>query len=211
MRLVTRFAIASLGLALSAAGSSAQSASAADSVPAGFREMTFDDFTRHHFLHDLPVHFRVPDGYVAVSNPEQADRTYWTSRADSAGQAADPEYSLKDGFYSVRLSLSVGYDQDRRMFVGGDMDETNMKAEYEKNGFVDVTTERYDVNGYPVLIVEADKDGRHAMLVYVGALVETNTIAAFYSQAHVASDVDRQRREALRQGILASGHVHRVY
>src|SRR5206468_7809341 len=109
------------------------------------------------------------------------------------------------------LSMGVGYDQDRHMFGGSDMDETNMKAEYEKGGFSNVTTERYDVNGYPVLFVEADKDGRHAMLVYVAALVETNTIVAFYSQAHVPGDADRQRREALKQGILASGQVRRVY
>jgi hypothetical protein len=210
MRLPTPLGTALAALVLSAACSAAQSATPARTAQTGFREMTFDDFTRHHFLRDLPVHFVIPADYVALSNPQQVDRTYWTSRTDSAEQAKNPEWSLKDGFYSVQLSMSVGYDQGRQMFASSDMDETGMKAEYEKGGFTNVTTERYEVNGYPVLFLEADKDGRHAMLVYVAALVETNTIVAFYSQAHVGSDVDRQRRDALKQGILGSGPLHRI-
>jgi hypothetical protein len=198
-------------LALSTTSACAHRAAKADTVPAGFREMTFDEFTRHRFLHDLPVHFVIPAEYVAVSNPMQVERTYWTSKADSAGEVANPQYSLKDGFYSATLSMSVGYDQSRRVFASGDMDETTMKREYGQNGFNDVHVERYDVNGYPVLFVEAEKDGRHAMLVYVAALVETNTIAAFYSEAHVPTDADRARRAALKQGIVGSTPPLHVY
>jgi hypothetical protein len=210
MRIHTHLA-AALAVLVSLACSEARPAERRAPQQTGFREMSFNDFTRHRFLHDLPVRFRIPADFVALSTPEQVDRTVWTSRADSAGQAANPEYALKDGFYTVRLSMSVGYDQDRHVFASSDMDETTMKAEYEKNGFSNVGLERYEVNGYPVLFVEADKDGRHAMLVYVAALVETNTIMAFYSQTHVGSDVDVQRRAALKQGILASGQVRRIY
>jgi hypothetical protein len=211
MRTLLRLGAVLAALAISATAACAHPGARADTVPAGFRELTFNQFTNEHFLHDLPVHFVIPAEYVSVSNPVQKDRTYWASKADSAGQAANEEYGMKDGFYSVQLSMSIGYDQDRRMFMGSGMDETSMKAEYTGNGFTNVSLERYDVNGYPVLFVEADKDGRHAMLVYVGALVETNTIVAFYSEAHVPSETDRVRRAALKQGILASGTVHRVY
>ena len=74
------------------------------------RDRSFGEFTRDGFHRDLPVGFRIPAGYVAVRPEGQATRTYWMSRADSIAQAADPEHSLRDGFYSVALSLNVGYD-----------------------------------------------------------------------------------------------------
>jgi hypothetical protein len=196
-------------LCVTAACAQAQ-APARDTVPPGFRELTFDEFTRHHFAHDLPVRFRVPVGYVPVHSPVHVDQTYWMSPADSTAQAAAADTTLKDGFYSVRLSLSIGYDQDRRMFMGEDGDETTLADAYTKGGFSDVTVERYDVNGYPVLFVEASRDGRRGTLVYVGALVETNAVVAFYSAPSPARDVDRARWAAFKQGILGSGPSQRI-
>ncbi|MDB4949358.1 MAG: hypothetical protein JWM27_2007 [Gemmatimonadetes bacterium] len=196
-------------LCVTAACVQAQSA-AQDSLPAGFRELSFDEFTRHHFAADLPVRFRMPAEYVPVAQTTHRDQTYWMSTADSTAQAADPEVRMKDGFYSVRLSLSLGYDQDRRMFMGADGDETMLADAYTKGGFTDVTVERYDVNGYPVLFVEAGKDGRRATIVYVAALVETNSIVAFYSAPSPAREVDRVRWATLKRGILGSGPSRRI-
>ncbi|HET6763714.1 MAG TPA: hypothetical protein VFH27_08575, partial [Longimicrobiaceae bacterium] len=175
------------------------------------RQVAFGEFTRGRFLHDLPLRFALPAAYIPVSTPGQVDRTLWMSRADSVGQAADPEHAMKDGYYSVRLSMGVGYDRDRRQFMAQDMDARHMKAEYASQGFTNVSVERYEVNGYPVLFVEGDKAGRHAMLVYVAALVDTNTLVIFYSEAHQPSATDRARRAALKQAILGSGRVRRVY
>ena len=178
--------------------------------PVGFRELTFDQFTRHHFLHDLPVRFRIPSSYVPVAFPYQVDHTIWMSPHDSVAQAGNPDVPLNDGSYSVKLSMSMGYDQQRRLFVASDADETTLRADYTKAGYTDVSVERYDVNGYPVLFVEAQKGARRGYLVYVAALVDTNTIVTMYLSTDASPQVDRTRWATLKQGILASGPSRRI-
>lgn len=168
------------------------------------RDVGFGEFTSNGFLHDLPVGFRIPAGYVAVRNERQATRTYWTSRADSAAQAADPGHTMRDGFYSVSLSLNVGYDAGTDRFFSEAGDETTMKAGFEELGFTGVSLERHLVNGYPVLFVEAEKEGRHGMLVYIAALVDTNVVYAFYTHPEPFRDLDRERWAAFKAAILAS-------
>ncbi|HST62491.1 MAG TPA: hypothetical protein VLK84_27550 [Longimicrobium sp.] len=172
--------------------------------PEAMRDVGFGEFTRGGFLHDLPVGFRIPAGYVAVRRVGQATRTYWTSPADSAGQAADPAHPMRDGFYSIALSTNVGYNPDTDRFFGGDSDETTMKAGFEAQGFTDVSLERHRVNGYPVLFVEAEKDGRRGMMVYVAALVDTNVVFAFYSHPDPLRELDQARWAAFKAAILAS-------
>lgn len=172
--------------------------------PEPMREMDFDEFTRHGFIRNLPVRFRVPAGYVAVSPDGRASRTYWASPADSAAQAADPEHGMRDGFYSVTVSMNVGYDRDNDRFFGADGDETRMKANFEAQGFTDVSLERHRVNGYPVLFVEAARNGRRSMIAYVAALVETNVVFAFYAHPDPIRELDRARWIAFKEGILAS-------
>lgn len=168
------------------------------------RDMDFGEFTRNGFLHNLPVSFRIPEGYVAVRPEGQATRTYWTSPDDSVIQAAGPEQELRDGFYSVTLSLNVGYDADTDRFIGADSDETMMRAQFERQGFTGVSLERHRINGHPVLIVEAQKEDRRVMVVYIAALVDTNVVFAFYSHPDPFREVDRARWAAFKAAILAS-------
>jgi hypothetical protein len=168
------------------------------------RDMDFNEFTREAFIRNLPVHFSIPAGYVPISPEGRATRTYWTSPADSAAQAADPEHAMRDGFYSVTLSLNVGYDIDRDLFIGGETNETTMKAAFEGQGFTGVSLQRHLINGHPVLFVEAEKDGRHVMIVYVASLVDTNVVFAFYSHPTPIRELDRARWAAFKAAILAS-------
>lgn len=172
--------------------------------PDTLRDIGFGEFTRSAFIRDLPVGFRIPAGYVPVRPEGQATRTYWMSRADSAAQAADPEHAMRDGFYSVSLSLNVGYDADTDRFFGEGSDETTMKAGFEEMGFTGVSLERHLVNGYPVLFVEAEKDGRRGMLVYIAALVDTNAVYAFYTHPDPFRELDRERWAAFKAAIIAS-------
>ncbi|HEX7242289.1 MAG TPA: hypothetical protein VF263_18525 [Longimicrobiaceae bacterium] len=188
----------------------APAAPAAAPVPAGFREMSFADFTQNRYVSDLPVRFRIPGDYVPV-RVRYSDRTDWMSRADSAMLADTTRASeLAGGFYAVQVSMNVGYDQDRRMFFSTGIDETTMAAEYEKQGAENVRTERWDVNGYPVLFLEAVHEGRRAAMVYVGALVETHTVFAYYTFPEVPGEVDLLRWKTLKEGLLASGPAVRI-
>ena len=185
---------------LLAAGPATARAQQADTM----RDIGFGEFTRSAFIRDLPVGFRIPADYVAVRHEGQATRTYWTSRADSAAQAADPEHAMRDGFYSVSLSLNVGYDAAADRFFSEGGDETTMQATFEQQGFTGVSLERHLVNGFPVLFVEVEKDGRRGMLVYVAALVDTNVVYAFYAHPDPFREVDQARWDAFKAAILAS-------
>lgn len=168
------------------------------------RDLPFGEFTRGAFIRELPVHFRIPQDYVAISPDGRATRTYWTSRADSAAVAADPEHDMRDGFYSVTLSMNVGYDADADRFISNGSDETTMRAGFEAQGFTGVSLDRHLVNGYPVLIVEAEKEGRHVMIAYVASLVDTNVVFVFYSHPTPFRALDGTRWDAFKQTLLAS-------
>ena len=185
---------------LAAAVPCAASAQEADSL----RDVSFGEFTTGRFARDLPVSFRIPVGYVSISPPERATRTYWTSPADSIAQAADPQHDMRDGFYSVSLSMNVGYDADADRFFGEGSDETTMRRDFEQQGFTGVSLERHRINGYPVLFVEAEKDGRRVMIVYIAALVDTNVVFAFYTHPDTVREVDLARWAAFKAAILAS-------
>lgn len=172
--------------------------------PDTMRDVGFGEFTTNSFLHDLPVAFRIPAGYVAVSPEGQATRTYWMSRTDSAAQAANPEHTMRDGFYSVALSLNVGYDPGKDRFFSEAGDETTMKADFERGGFTGVSLERHLVNGFPVLFVEAENNGRRGMLAYIASLVDTNVVYAFYVHPESFREVDQARWDAFKAAILAS-------
>lgn len=174
-------------------------------VPDGYREMSFGAFTRNGFVRELPVRFRVPEGYVALQVEGGGTRTYWTSPADSAAYAADPDHAYRDGFYSVDLSLNVGYDAENDIFFGSGVDESTFRAMMEAEGYTDVRLERHRVNGHPVLFTEAvNPAGRRARLVYVAALLDTNVVFVYYTHPQTFRELDQARWDELKRGILAS-------
>jgi hypothetical protein len=166
------------------------------------REMSFGEFTRGALVRDLPLRVRIPADYVARDDPPA--QTYWTSPADAAALDADPDHTLRDGFYSVTVSLNVGYDAAGDRFFGVDGDDTTMKAAFEAQGYAGVSLERHRVNGVPALFLEAEKDGRRSMIVYLALLVDTNAVFAYYSHPVPLRQVDRDRWHELKAAILAS-------
>jgi hypothetical protein len=168
------------------------------------RNVGFGEFTRGGFPYDLPVSFRIPAGYVAVRSPDEATRTFWASPADSAALAADRLHTMHDGFYSVALSQNVGYDVDTDRFISDGRDISTMKAELEARGFTAVSLKRHRINGYPVLIMEGQNDGRRYLAVYVASLVDTNVVYAYYEHPESMRELDRERWDAFKAAVLAS-------
>ncbi len=172
--------------------------------PETLRDVSFGEFSRGSFLYDLPVRFRIPEGYVAVDPESQTMRTYWMSPADSAAHAANPEHATHDGYYSVAISMNMGYDVDTDRFIGGGGDESTMKADFEARGFTAVSLERHLINGYPALFLEGEKDGRPYPVVYFASLVETEVVYAYYTHPESMRELDRERWAAFKAAILAS-------
>ena len=162
-----------------------------------FRDLTFGELTLHRWAVDLPLRFRLPAEFVAMP-ADSGVQVWWLS--------------ARDGFFSVTLSMNVGYDRARDVFFGGgegDGDETTMAAQYANAGVEDVAVERYDVNGIPVLFVEGRQDGRHIASCYLAALIETNAVFLFYSHPTPFREIDGERWMEMKQAILSSGDAAR--
>lgn len=172
----------------------------------GFRDLTFGELTRGTIVVELPLRFRLPAGFVAVS--DDGVQTWWMSEADAAGYARDAAFSPRDGFFSLTLSMNVGYDRARDRFFGGgpgDGDETTMAAEYASAGVEDVAVERYDVNGIPVLFVDGRQGDRRIAMGYLATLIDTNVVYLFYSHPTPFREADGVRWAEMKRGILSSG------
>ncbi|HEX7242291.1 MAG TPA: hypothetical protein VF263_18535 [Longimicrobiaceae bacterium] len=218
-----RTLLAAAGLLLSLSAASRAQAPAAPAaapsapMPAGFRELSFLDFMENDTEIPIPVLFRIPGSFV----PKQAGhhtRHNWMDPADTATVSRPPRVAILDGgFYSAQLSMNVGYDRrTRRFFTPWKADrpsiyETEMAAWFENEGLRDVKMERWNVNGYPVLFVEAMRGERRSTTVYLGAMMDTIVYFAWYTHPAVPGEEDFRRWKTLKEGILASGPAERVW
>jgi len=163
-----------------------------------YRDLTFRELTGGAVAVDLPLRFRLPAGFVAVRDGLQ---TWWMSGDDRVAYEQDPSITPRDGFFSVTLSLNVGYDRARDVFFGGgqgDGDETTMAAEFTRAGVEDVSVERSDVNGVPVLFVDGRQDGRRVAMCYLATGIDTNVVFLFYSHPTPFRGIDGGRWEEMK-------------
>jgi hypothetical protein len=180
------------------------------SEPEQYRDLTFRELTSGAVAVELPLRFRLPAAFVPVRDGFQ---TWWMSEHDRAAYEQDPSITPRDGFFSVTLSLNVGYDRARDVFFGGgqgDGDETTMAAEFTHAGVEDVKVERADVNSVPVLFVEGRQDGRRVAMCYLATRIDTNVVFLFHSHPTPFRGIDGQRWDEMKRGILSSGDAVRV-
>jgi hypothetical protein len=176
-----------------------------------FRDLTFGELTRGAIAVELPLRFRLPADFGAVSD-NSGLQTWWMSEVDRAAYELDPDVTIRDGFFSVTISMNVGYDRGRDVFFGGgagDGDETTMATEFARAGVRDVAGERFDVNGIPVLFVEGRQGDRRIAMCYLATLIDTNVVYLFYAHPTPFRELDGERWEEMKRGILASGPVLR--
>ena len=174
-----------------------------------YHELSFREFTGGSVVVDLPLRLRVPAGFVAVRDGFQ---TWWMSEEDRAEHERDASSTPRDGFFSVALTLNVGYDRARDVFFGGgpgEGDETTMAAGFRQAGVEDVAVERYDVNGVPVLFVEGRQEERRIGMCYLATLIDTNAVFLFYSHPTPFREIDSLRWEEMKRAILSSEEVRK--
>jgi hypothetical protein len=180
--------------------------------PGGFRDVTFSELTRGEVAIGLPLRFRVPDGFVPVPTGESV-HTWWMSAGDGAVHERDHDHTPRDGFFSVTVSMNVGYDSARGVFFGGGQgegDETTMAEEFTRAGVEDVLVERYDIDRVPTLFVEGRPGDRRIAMCYVATLIDTNVVFLFYSHPTPFREIDGRRWTEMKRGILSSGQAVRV-
>lgn len=166
------------------------------------RDVSFRELTGGSVAVDLPLRFRLPADFVSVRDGFQS---WWMGEQDRAAYEQDPSVTPGDGFFSVTLSLNVGYDRARGVFFGGgasDGDETTMARQFIDAGVTDVRVERADVNGVPVLFVEGLQGERRVAMGYVATGIDTNVVFLFYSHPTPFRRIDGERWEAMKGAIV---------
>lgn len=124
----------------------------------------------------LPIYFTYPTDFTLERRTVRGVPTLFvkSASADVDGFiSGDGEKSLGDGFFTVGLSMNVGYTPGANKFS----DENDPKSEesLKKAGVTNIVSKRVDRNGVPVYESTMDgKNGRHAFIAYI-ALGETRS------------------------------------
>lgn len=111
----------------------------------------------------LPLLFTVPLIFEKRDAPEQ-QTTLWGTKEDiDAVLATGNLKKSKNGIFTLKISLNVGYDEQSKKFSG----EEQMANAKNQPGLSDVTFRRSDVQGFPMATFTAVSGDRHLFLQYI--------------------------------------------
>lgn len=111
----------------------------------------------------LPLLFTVPGIFEKHEAPEQQTALWGTKEDIDAVLATGNLKKSKNGIFTLKISLNVGYDEQSKKFSG----EEQMANAKNQPGLSDVTFLRSDVQGFPMATFTAVSGDRHIFLQYI--------------------------------------------
>ena len=149
----------------------------------GFKVLTFAEFAG-----DLDEILRLPFGFVIPAQYERAhfpnvpeDYSYWmpTGKVKAALESGD--LPVDTGYLYSKISLDVGYDKEKNLFVG--FEDQDVAAKMKEAGVKDFTWERADLQGYPAIFCRFKTPGTKQVLysAYIAALSESLVFFVSYT------------------------------
>ncbi len=174
-----------------------------------FQTLPFNEFCGNNFNFGeeyedapLPIRVDIPAIYVMTQVPQDI-AVNWSTPSDVDRILKPDTPKQENGYFSVKISMSLGYDQKRDVFADLEHDGHDLAKLYRDQGLRDVSVTRYTAKGFPVLIVEATLDnGRKARMAYFATKIATNTILITYVHRHKWSDWDPVVWERFKQTLL---------
>jgi len=133
------------------------------------KNVPFDTFMQHAISESIsiPLSIPVPKSYEDVS-PKGAPvgYFYWMRPEDVEEVERTSDLPSKNGYMSGRISLDVGYDKSKDVFMGAEDREIVRQM---KQAFGDFKMSRFRAGGHPVLIVScrAKQSGKLVYAMYV--------------------------------------------
>lgn len=132
----------------------------------------------------LPLLFTVPSIFEKRDVPEE-QTTLWGTKEDiDAVLATGNLKKSKNGIFTLKISLNVGYDEQSKKFSG----EERMADAKNQPGLSDVTFRRSDVQGFPMATFTAVSGGRHIFLQYIALGNGALLISYFPAEPFSTSD-----------------------
>lgn len=155
------------------------------------------------------MRFRGPAGFVPVRFGVQA---WWMSEQDRIAHDRDDSSTPLGGFFSVTLSMNVGYDRVRGVFFGGG--EGAGEGMETRRGWRRGTRRRawrtWRSTGmtwpaFPMLFVEGRQGDRRITMCYIATGIDTNVVFLLYVHPTPYREVDGQRWGEMRRAIVSLG------
>lgn len=136
---------------LAIAGLLASGSALADDCIAS-RPIAFDAFMPDRLPRPVALTLRVPGAYRhAAMGEDYEEYAHWMRPADARRARRSGDLPVANGFMYGKVSLDVGYDAERDVFIGAEDIETELR----KAGYDGVRTEKIERNGHALLFVEA--------------------------------------------------------
>jgi hypothetical protein len=159
-------------------------------APLADSTLTLDEFTRGKLSVSIPLSVTVPSNLIPF-DPGMAAETWWLDPKEVEHVRNGDPTSGETAHFTAKVTRNMGYDSKRSLFRVGASTESSMAAELSAAEMRDVSVERRDTGGYPILIVEATSpSGQRTRLAYVALKVGNDVLLLYMtaSNSNVAED-----------------------
>jgi hypothetical protein len=176
----------------------------------GYRVIAFDEAMKNQLNRSIPLKLAFPEEYAMLALYPATQGVIWAMPADLAeiekAKAAPPAA----GIFHGRLTSNVIYDKAKKSFCGPSCDESDTATQFKKAGLGDARTERYEVNGIPILLMEVDTSavngsGRNRVyMAYIGTLIDTKVMLISYRPPSNSNDDGVSVWESFKKALTES-------
>ena len=138
------------------------------------------EFMQGDLIQTYPITILVPTEYMPFEFATDAPGKYFWMRSKDAKKAEEKnELPIKKGFMYGKITMNVGYDASKDLFIGIEDAKTQKEMSHY---FDDFSMQRTNANGYPVLLVKMiNKELKNpSYLMYIASKVSTNVIVIAY-------------------------------
>lgn len=158
---------------------------AADPEATGNKVVRFEQFVGEGLLAEevlLPLEVVIPAQYEPFKFP-QADPnlfSYWMPKEQGEAALQSGELPASGGYFYSKISLDVGFDEEKGIFVG--MEDADYFAKAKEHGMENVKWERSAARRYPAIFGQFDviDENRTIYFAYIAPLYETNVFYIAY-------------------------------
>jgi hypothetical protein len=134
----------------------------------------------------LPLSFAVPISYEKRDVPEE-QTVLWGTKEDIDTVLASKSFlKIKNGVFSLKISLNTGYDTQAKKFSN----EEQMAGIKGQPGYSDVNFQKNEIRGIPMATFTAVNNNRHLFLHFVAIGNAALLINYFPAESFSARDSD---------------------
>jgi hypothetical protein len=167
--------------------------------PVELKSIPLDSFMQNSLAVSIPLSIPVPVAYEAATlRGSPVGYSYWMNPQDAKSVEKTGDLPAKNGYMYGKVSLDVGYDKSKDIFIGAEDPQSIEKA---KTVFSDVKIERLKVADHAVLLVTMSQKqtGKFAYAMYVATGIDTNTVYVAFRPAGNSGEIGEFVWSALRQ------------